>query len=47
MMGETANIQRNNIPYAQIIVLRHETPYYKKGLDNQKNKTPEKIEVIN
>jgi hypothetical protein len=47
MMGETANIQRNNIPYAQIIVLRHETPYYKKGLDEQKDKIPSKIEVIN
>ncbi len=47
MMGETANIQRNNIPYAQVIVLRHETPYYKKGLDDQKDKTPAKIEVIN
>ncbi len=30
MMGETANIQRQNIPYAQVIVLRYETPYYKK-----------------
>lgn len=47
MMGETANIQRQNIPYAQVIVLRHETPYYKKGLDEQKDKTPSKIEVIN
>ena len=47
MMGETANIQRNNIPYAQVIVLRHETPYYKKGLDDQKDKVPAKIEVIN
>ena len=47
MMGETANIQRQNIPYAQIIVLRHETPYYKKSLEKQKDKTPLKIEVIN
>lgn len=47
MMGETANIQRQNIPYAQVIVLRYETPYYKKGLDEQKDKTPAKIEVIN
>ena len=47
MMGETANIQRQNIPYAQVIVLRHETPYYKKGLDKQKDKAPSKIEVIN
>lgn len=47
MMGETANIQRNNIPYAQVIVLRHETPYYKRGLDDQKDKIPAKIEIIN
>jgi len=47
MMGETANIQRQNIPYAQVIVLRYETPYYKKGLDEQKDKKTSKIEVIN
>jgi hypothetical protein len=47
MMGETANIQRNNIPYAQVIILRHETPYYKKGADEQKDKIPSKIEKIN
>ncbi|KAK3604965.1 hypothetical protein CHS0354_000629 [Potamilus streckersoni] len=47
MMGETANIQRQNIPYSQVIVLRHETPYYKKGLDDQKDKTSAKNEIIN
>lgn len=47
MMGETANIQTNNIPYAQVIILRHETPYYKKGLDTQKDKKSAKIEIIN
>jgi hypothetical protein len=32
MMGETANIQAvGNLPYAQMIILRHETPYYKKN----------------
>ncbi|MDR2126550.1 MAG: hypothetical protein LBP63_06960 [Prevotellaceae bacterium] len=32
MMGETANIQAlGNLPYAQLIILRHETPYYKKN----------------
>lgn len=44
MMGETANIQAlGNLPYAQLIILRHKTPYY------QKNETerPSKIEVIN
>lgn len=42
MMGETANIQANNIPYAQLIILRYETPYYKKNNPD----TPSKIEVI-
>jgi len=42
MMGETANIQANaNVPYAQILILRHKTPY----LD--KNKSVKKIEEIN
>lgn len=42
MMGETANIQANKgLPYAHVIVLRHETPYYKK--DNSVGK----IEIIN
>jgi len=44
MMGETANIQAvGNLPYAQLLILRHETPYY------QKNETenPSKIEIIN
>jgi hypothetical protein len=44
MMGETANIQAvGNLPYAQLIILRYETPYY------QKNETeiPSKIEIIN
>ncbi|MDR0560959.1 MAG: hypothetical protein LBG92_12410, partial [Prevotellaceae bacterium] len=44
MMGETANIQAvGGLPYAQLIILRHETPYY------QKNETeiPSKIEIIN
>lgn len=44
MMGETANIQSvGNVPYAQLIVFRRETPYYKK---NNANK-PSKIELIN
>jgi hypothetical protein len=44
MMGETANIQAlGGLPYAQLIILRHKTPYY------QKNETevPSKIEIIN
>ncbi|GHT17214.1 hypothetical protein AGMMS4956_20590 [Bacteroidia bacterium] len=44
MMGETANIQAlGNLPYAQLIILRHETPYYKKN----ETEEPSKIEVIN
>ena len=32
MMGETANIQANCVPYAHIIILRDNAPYYdKKG----------------
>ncbi len=30
MMGETANIQANSIPYVQFIILRDEIPHYKK-----------------
>jgi hypothetical protein len=44
MMGETANIQAlGGLPYAQLIILRHETPYYKKN----DSKNPSKIEIIN
>jgi hypothetical protein len=43
MMGETANIQATHIPYAQLIILRHETPYYKKN----ETKNPSKIEIVN
>ncbi|MDR2065037.1 MAG: hypothetical protein LBP85_04940 [Prevotellaceae bacterium] len=44
MMGETANIQAvGNLPYAQLIILRHETPYYKKN----ETETPSKIEIVN
>jgi hypothetical protein len=44
MMGETANIQAlGNTPYAQLIILRYKTPYYKK---NESGKAS-KIETIN
>jgi hypothetical protein len=44
MMGETANIQAvGDLPYAQLLILRLETPYY---LKNETEK-PEKIEIIN
>ncbi|GHV17665.1 hypothetical protein AGMMS49938_18560 [Fibrobacterales bacterium] len=43
MMGETANIQAlGNLPYAQLLILRHKTPYYQKN----ETKTPSKIETI-
>ena len=43
MMGETANIQAlGGLPYAQLIILRHETPYYKKN----DSKNPSKIEIV-
>ncbi len=41
MMGETANIQANKIPYSHFIIMRYETPYYKKN-----DKKPIKIEKI-
>jgi hypothetical protein len=31
MMGETANIQVKGLPYAQLLVLQHKTPYYKRN----------------
>ncbi|MDR0941900.1 MAG: hypothetical protein LBM68_06700 [Bacteroidales bacterium] len=43
MMGETANIQATQIPYAQLIILRYETPYYPKN----ETEIPKKIEIIN
>jgi len=44
MMGETANIQAvGNLPYAQLLILRRETPYYLKN----ETETPSKIEIIN
>jgi hypothetical protein len=43
MMGETANIQAKQIPYAHLIVMRYKTPYYKKN----DSKTANKIEIIN
>jgi hypothetical protein len=42
MMGETANIQANQgIPYAHVLILRYETPYY------QRDNVVKKIEIIN
>ena len=41
MMGETANVQSAGIPYAQLIILRSRTPYFKRG------QVYSKTEVIN
>jgi hypothetical protein len=47
MMGETANIQaRKDLPYFQLIILRHQTPYYKKTTQKSGSKEPTKIEII-
>ena len=44
MMGETANIQAiGNLPYAQFLIFRLETPYYLKN----ETEIPSKIEKIN
>jgi len=43
MMGETANIQAlGSLPYVQLVVFRHKTPYYKKN----DAENPTKIEII-
>ncbi len=48
MMGETANIQAlKDLPYFQLIVLRHQTPYYSKTTQRTGTKEPTKIEIIN
>lgn len=47
MMGETANIQANQLPYAHFIVLRRETPYYAKNTLVQEAKESVKTEIIN
>lgn len=44
MLGETANIQASgNLPYAQLLILRLEPPYYSKN----ETETPSRIERIN
>jgi len=44
MMGETANIQAvGNLPYAQLLILRRQTPYYLKN----ETEIASKIEIIN
>lgn len=45
LMGETANIRRQNIGFAHFLVLRGHTPYYSKNKGNLRGKE-KKIEVI-
>lgn len=45
LMGETANIRRNNIGFAHFLMLRGHTPYYSKNKDNLRGKE-KKIEII-
>jgi hypothetical protein len=48
MMGETANIQSGStIPYAHVVILRNEIPYYKRENKKQNEKNPKKIEYLN
>jgi len=48
MMGETANIQAlKDLPYAQLLILRHKTPYYKKRASYNDSEETNKIETIN
>jgi len=45
LMGETANIRRQNIGFAHFLVLRGHTPYYSKNKGNLRGKE-KKIEII-
>lgn len=45
LMGETANIRRQNVGFAHFLVLRGHTPYYSKNKGNLRGKE-KKIEVM-
>jgi len=45
LMGETANVRRQNIGFAHFLVLRGHTPYFSKNRDNLRGKEM-KIEII-
>ncbi len=45
LMGETANVRRQNIGFAHFLVLRGHTPYYSKNKGNLRGKE-KKIEII-
>lgn len=46
LMGETANIRRQNVGFAHFLVLRGHTPYYSKNKGNLRGKE-QKTEIIN
>lgn len=46
LMGETANLRRNNLGYAHFIVFRGHTPYYDKNSGNKRGAL-KKTEIIN
>ena len=48
MIGETVNIQGNSVPYAQLIIFRKHTPYYKNetAKDGKKTKKYNRTEEI-
>lgn len=46
LMGETANIRRQNVGFAHFLVLRGHTPYFSKNRDNLRGREM-KIEIIN
>jgi hypothetical protein len=37
MIGETSNVQRSGVPYAHLIIMRDEVPYYKRSGKKTKN----------
>jgi len=45
LIGETANIRRQNVGFAHLLVLRGHTPYYSKNKGNLRGKQ-KKIEII-
>lgn len=46
LLGETANIRRQNVGFAHFLVLRGHTPYFSKNKDNLRGKEM-KTEIIN
>jgi hypothetical protein len=47
MMGETANIQVTDVPYAHIIILPHHLDYNKKRASYSEENTVSRVEEVN